>query len=420
MFIFHIIFSIISVYADHLFESGEVSHFNYASNPNLILYTTTTKFRQEELFIPFAKQFSSVPDVYLNIMLMDFEHTFPQGYSLDITSISTMGFTVKVVCESTEQYYGFHFNWFAFNDESVQVINNLNITYPNSQYTHSYNKNCKINVALSNFVSYYAVGPQFNNLTGLSLTSESVTISFYNENLKQFGYQILLSSSDFILIGPTITDISLYGSSQIVSFPSGWDTQNCYPQLLGLKHDGTAQNLRLSGSVTYSPGVTVGFYPWFTSIIQSLQYNYFCINDAYFDLAVFGGLVQTKFFETKHQIETHIEISEINYYQNQNIEEEITIQNGIQFIQIIYYWKCLGYEQLKLQLFCPEVWCSSIQVQCNINKTNTIRLKAKFSFTISSQQYINIIKTSTSFIATQIIKQQNPFQKVLFKAEMVQ
>jgi len=55
MLIFHIVFSIISVYADHLFESGEVGHFNYASNPNLILYTTFTKFRQEELYIPFAK-----------------------------------------------------------------------------------------------------------------------------------------------------------------------------------------------------------------------------------------------------------------------------------------------------------------------------------------------------------------------------
>ncbi|CAD8196487.1 unnamed protein product [Paramecium pentaurelia] len=426
MLIIQFVLCIFSADADHLFEQGVIQHFNYVSNPNLILHFSSAKFRQEEVFIPFSKQFSQAPDVYLNVKQIDLAYTFPQGYTLDITSISTLGFKVKMVCESPELFFGVIFNWFAFNDDSVQVISNLNITYPNSQYTHSYMKNCKIDVALSNLVSFYAEGPQFNNVTvynqiiqGLSLTTDTVTISFYTYNVKQIGYQILLTSSDLFLIGPTITNISPYGSSQIVNFPQGWETQNCFSNLLGFKHDGTDHNIRLDQRILYSPNIIVGFYPWHETIIQSIQHNYFCINDAYFDLAIFDGLMQTQFFDKTNQIETHIEILEINYNQNQNVGEEITIPQCIQSLKIIYYWKCIGYEQLKLQLFCTEVWCSSSKVQCNVDKTNIVRLSASFLFITASEQYIQITKSSASLTATQIIKQQNPFQKVLFKVEMV-
>ncbi|CAK57355.1 unnamed protein product (macronuclear) [Paramecium tetraurelia] len=430
MLILHLALQIFSVNAGHQFESGFFTQFNYAYNLSLILFTSSMKFRSEEFFVPFAQEFSSIPDVYLNIALMDMALQFPQGYSLDITSITTLGnmknldlgFTMKTVCESPWLYFGINLNWFAFNDDSVQVINHLNITNPLWQYTHSYIKNLKINVAIANFVSYYAEGPQFNNLTGLSLTDDTVTISLYT-NLKQFGYQILLASSDLILVGPTITSTLPYGSSQTVNFPSGWETTMCHPNLLGFYHDGTDFNIRLSGRVSYTSQIDLGFYPWHATIILSIQYNYFCINYAYFDLAIFQGMTQTNYFDTKNEIENHVEIQEMNYNQSQDVEEEIKIPEGIQSIKINYYWKCQENQQLKMQIFCIrdiQQQYTSSNIQCKVGKTNTVRLSAKYLLTTNSQQYLKITKTSASFTATQIIKSSGLFQKLLYKVELIQ
>ncbi|CAD8108914.1 unnamed protein product [Paramecium primaurelia] len=406
------------VMANHRFEYGFVNHFSYKENTNLILYLSQSPFREEEYFIPFHQQFSQVPDVYLNIARLDLEYTFPQGYSLNIVSVSTVGFKVKIVCESQERFYRVEFNWFAFNDERVQVINNLNITNPKSSYIHTYQKDCKINVAISNFVSYYALGSQFNNLTGLILTPETVTISFYMENLKQIGYQILLSRSDIFLIGPTITSIQPDGSSQVVNFPSGWGIKNCYLNLLGFQHDGSDLNIRYETKVTYQSQITVGIYPWGPTIILSIQHNHFCINDPYFELAIFKGLIQSRFFDLQDQIDTHIEIQEINYSQNQILQEQITIAKEIGSIKIIFYWKCLDKEVLNVTIFCTDEWCSSPTIKCDANKIKIVRLQAKFQLNQISEQYIKIAKTSVSLSASQVIQYNNPFEQVLLKIEI--
>ncbi|CAD8208424.1 unnamed protein product [Paramecium pentaurelia] len=416
---FQIYLYIISIAADHKFEKGFVNHFSYFVNNNLVLYTSLTKFRYEELYIPFQKQFALVPDVYLNLALLDIGYQFPQGYSLVITSITTAGFKVKIVCETINQFYAVEFNWFAFNDERVQVINNFNITNPQTQYTHAYQKNCQINMALSNFLSYYALGSQYNYLTGLTLTPETVTISFSFQGLKQFGYQIILSSSDIFLIGPTIISIQPSGSTQVVNFPTGWTIQNCYLNLLGFKYDGIDFNFRLSTKTTYSSQVTVEIYTWSSTIFTSMQFNHFCINHAFFELAQFNGLMQSTFFDPNNQIDTHIEIKEINYSQNQIISEEITIAQSIGSITIIFYWQCIDQEMLMIQLLCPEQWCSQTNIKCDINKIHTVRLQAKFLLDQNQQQYIKIAKTSVSLSATQVIKLTNQYEKTLFKLEIV-
>ncbi|CAD8190158.1 unnamed protein product [Paramecium pentaurelia] len=415
---FQIFYYVFFGVANHRFEYGFVDHFSYKANTNLILYLSQTPFREEEYFIPFYQQFTQVPDVYLNIVKLDLEYTFPQGYSLDIISISTVGFKIKIVCESPERFYRVEFNWFAFDDERVQVINNFNITNPKSSYIHTYQKDCKINIVISNFVSYYALGSQFNNLTGLILTPETVTISFYIENLKQIGYQILLSRSDIFLIGPIITSIQPDGSSQVVNFPSEWGIQNCYLNLLGFKHDGSDLNIRLLALVTYSSQITVGFYPWGPTIILSIQYNHFCINDPYFELAIFKGLMQSRFFDPLDQITTHIEIQEINYSQNNFFEEQVKIAKEIESIKIIFYWKCLDKEVLKVTIFCTDEWCTQTTIKCDIKKINIVRLQAKFSLNQISEQYINIAKTSVSLSASQVFQDKNLFEQVLFKIEI--
>ncbi|CAD8122022.1 unnamed protein product [Paramecium sonneborni] len=364
---FKLLLLIFSIRASHRFEQGLITHFSYLANPNLVLFLSSTQFRSEEFYIPFQKQFSQVPNVYLNIYKLDLSYVFPQGYSLEITSITTAGFKVKIICESTAQFFQVEFNWFAFNDDRVKVINNFNIINPQTQYIHSYEKNCYINIAFSNFVSYYALESQENYQTGLTLTPDTITISFSFQGLQSFGYQILLSNSDIFLIGPSIISIQPNGSSQVVNFPAGWITQNCFLNLLGFKHVGTI-NIRLFTQITYFSSVSVGIYPWADSIIYSIQYNYFCIHDIQFKLAKFDGFMQSQFFDPNNQIDTHIEIKEINYSQNQIYTEEIIIAQSIESITIIFYWQCLDQEILKIQLFCPEQWCSQTIIKCKIKK----------------------------------------------------
>ncbi|CAD8200204.1 unnamed protein product [Paramecium pentaurelia] len=173
MLIFHIIIYVTSVYADHLFEQGDVRNFNYASNPTLI-------------YSSFAKQFSY------------------------IFSISLFQGSIEGCLESTELYHGLYLNQFTFKDESVQVTNNLNINCPNSLQTHFI---IKIVIQGSiQFFRYYAEGSQFNNLA----VQNQVTINFYIQKLKNFGYQILSSLSDHALINPIIRDMLPYGLSQVV------------------------------------------------------------------------------------------------------------------------------------------------------------------------------------------------------------
>ncbi|CAD8185286.1 unnamed protein product [Paramecium octaurelia] len=413
MLILQLALQIFSVNAGHQFESGYFTQFNYAQNLSLILFASSMKFRSEEFFVPFAQEFSSIPDVYLNIALLDMALQFPQGYSLDITSITTLGFTMKTVGESPWLYFGINLNWFAFNDDSVQVINHLNITNPFQQYTHSYIKNLKINVAIANFVSYYAEGPQFNNLTGLSLTDQTVTISLYS-NLKQFGDQILLASSDLVLVGPTITSTLPYGSSQTVNFPSGWETTMCHPNLLGLFHDGTDFNIRLSGRILdFTHGMTQQFYQSNTIIFVQMVHI----------------LIQ-QYLKAQHKLIILIRKVKqrimwkfkMNYNQNQNVEEEIKIPEGIQSIKINYFWKCLENQQLKIQIFCTrdiQQQYTYSNIQCNVGKTNTVRLSAKYLLTTNTQQYLKITKTSTSMTATQRIKSSGLFQKLLYKVELI-
>ncbi|CAD8097982.1 unnamed protein product [Paramecium primaurelia] len=415
---FFILLHITSIVAVHKFEQGFVNHFNYVQNPTLILFLSSTQFRQEEIYIPFQKQFTQVPNVYLNVETLDFEYIFPQGYSLDLHSVSTNGFKVKIVCESTHIFYAVNFNWFAFNDERVQIINNFMITNPQNQYTHFYQKNYQINVALSNFVSYYALSSQYNYQTGLILTSESVTINFQFQGIQQFGYQILLSSSDIFLIGPTIISIEPKGSNQVVNFPTGWTIQNCFANLLGFKHDGS-ENVRFFTNITYSSQVTAGIYPWSTTYVQSIQYNHYCINNAFFELAKFNGLMQSRFFDPNNEIDSHIEIKEISYSQNQIISEEIVITQTIESISIIFYWQCIDQELLKIQLFCLEQCCPQTNIKCDIKKIHTVRLQAKFLLNQNSQNYVKISKTSVSLSATQVIKLSNQYEKLLFKLEKV-
>ncbi|CAK81924.1 unnamed protein product (macronuclear) [Paramecium tetraurelia] len=416
---FYIIYQVFSVLANHKYEYGFVNHFSYSSNPNLNLYLSLDPFRQHEYYISFSKQFTQVPDVYLNIAKLDLEYTFPQGYSLDIFNISTLGFTIRIVCESPSRFYRVEFNWFAFNEENIQVISNLNITNPKSSYIHSYNKNNKINIAKSNFVSYYASDSQFNNLTGLTLTQDTVTISFQLSNIKQIGYQILLSSSDIFFVGPVITSLQSDGSSQVINFPTRWGYQHCYFNLLGFKHDETDKNIRLYTQVTYQSQITVGIVGG-DSIIQSIQNNHFCINDPYFEIAIFKGVSQSRFFHQENQIDSLIEIKEINYSQNQNLIEQITIAKEIESIKIIFYWKCMNKEFLKLTIFSLEEWCSqSTIIKCDIVKIKTVRIQAKFLLKQISEQYLNIAKTSGSLTASQVLKWENPFEQVLVKLEIL-
>ncbi|CAD8193193.1 unnamed protein product [Paramecium octaurelia] len=386
------------IHANHKFEYGFVNHLNYQENANLILHLSKAPFREEEYQITFLSNSLKYPSCTIKTQTQRrIKNLILKRHSpKDIHQISlVLALLVKIVCKSPKYYFRVEFNWFAFNDESVQVISNLNISNPQTSCTHPYQKNCKINLAISNFESYYASGSQFNNLTVQQYIilgrPQSFIRKHYSNCFKPDGY------------------------SQVFDFPSSWAKQNWYLNFLGFKHDETDENIRFMTNITYYPEITVGIYPFNQSLL-----NHFCINDPYFDLEIFKGDIQSRFFYQKNQIDSHITIKEVNYSQNQNILEQITIATEIESIQIIFYWKCIDKELLKLTIFCLEEQCSSIKIKCNVKKIKTLRLQAKFQFNQISEQYIKIAKTSALIEATQILVfNNNPFEQVLLKVEVL-
>ncbi|CAD8097730.1 unnamed protein product [Paramecium primaurelia] len=182
--------------------------------------------------------------------------------------------------------------------------------------------------------------------------------------------------------------------------------------------------LRFFTNITYSSEVTAGIYPF--NKLQNFQGQPLIFNQyniiiialimLFFELAKFNGLIQSRFFDP-NEIDTHIEIKKISYSQNKILSEEIVIAQTIESISIIFYWQCIDQELLKIQLFCLEQCCPQTNIKCDIKKILTVRLQAKFLLNQNSQNYIKISKTSVSLSATQVIKQSNDYEKLLFKLE---
>ncbi|CAD8099431.1 unnamed protein product [Paramecium sonneborni] len=219
---------------------------------------------------------------------------FPQGFSLDFASITTTGFKLKMVYERTAEFFQVQFYWFAFNDERVQVINNLNITNPQTQYTHSYQKNCYINVAFSNFVSYYALEFQQNSLIILLLqvfNSKALKI-WISDIIEQFQYFF-----NWPLNNKQLTSWLKLSRR----FPHWLDQIKLFQIFQGL-------NILELNMLDYQLKKHIPLKLLFIilgsdSIITSVQY-YHCVNDIQFYLAKFNGLTQSKILNPKIQIDT--------------------------------------------------------------------------------------------------------------------
>ncbi|CAD8084253.1 unnamed protein product [Paramecium primaurelia] len=357
-------------------------------------------FEPEELYIPFQKQFAQVPDFYSPIVLLDLKNKFRNIHNYYIASPQ-----LKIFLNINFRVQSQNSLWFAFNDDIVQVINNFNIiTHPQTQYAHSYQKDCQENLVLFNFVINYPIGSQYYYLIGLGLTPETLTISFQFYSLKQFGYHILLNSFDIFLIGPPILIIKLDGLGQVVNFPTKWTIQNCYLNLLGFKHKRTDFNIRYFMKTTYSSQVTFGIYPCNKFLIYFgvplIIYQFNIITFVQMKLFFLTGK-NKQFFDPNNQIDAHIEIKKINYSQNQMLLEEITIAQSIGSITIILL-AIYRFGNVQDITILSKTTVFQTTIKCDIKQIHRVRLSLKLLQNQNQQQQIQIAKISVSLFATQL------------------
>ncbi|CAD8106864.1 unnamed protein product [Paramecium sonneborni] len=198
--IFCILFAVVNGLITY--DSGS-KQFIEAGNNCKDGYTTTTT-------ISFSQSFQNTPQVFIYLTRWT-------------DTILIHNFQVKIDCPSSQVFY-VYFNWYAIDDQRVQVINVFNFDNPVTKTFSHQNPN-----ALYGFVtpiSFKAIGIVDYNLQITSITKSTVTVGLTGEagkieKLTQIGYQIVLGIQEVFDILEIFTT-ALYNSGSINLQPNKW------------------------------------------------------------------------------------------------------------------------------------------------------------------------------------------------------
>ncbi|CAD8115259.1 unnamed protein product [Paramecium sonneborni] len=146
----------------------------------------------------FPALFANIPQVILNPIVFDFGTASLYLQSIiEFQSISLTGFTLKITCTGNQMNY-YRFQWFAIDDERIQVITEANADpIASKQYPI---KNPNANKAIASVISFGYKGGFDVSLTITELTSTHITIgiSNANANLIHLGYQTALIPEEIL------------------------------------------------------------------------------------------------------------------------------------------------------------------------------------------------------------------------------
>ncbi|CAD8213185.1 unnamed protein product [Paramecium octaurelia] len=188
------------------------SGLNTDFNPSTAGFLCQNSYSLEQT-TSFNGQFQNIPQVFIQLNWVDIAKGNTE-YRLSITSITLTNFMVKIFCPSSTRTHTLKFQWYAIDDQRVQVINAFNIDNPtiSKNYQHL-NANAEQGMLFPISLSY--VGPLDFVIQISSITKTDVTIEISNPsgkfvNLKQIGYQIVLGTSEiFTTLGlQTVTGTS--------------------------------------------------------------------------------------------------------------------------------------------------------------------------------------------------------------------
>ncbi|CAD8097124.1 unnamed protein product [Paramecium sonneborni] len=170
---------------------------------------------ERTFIIPFSDSFENIPQVFFfwNFLCLN---TFSE-FQIEIKQISLINFILFVKCPlPTGQVRSVMINWYAIDDQRIEIINSFNMEKPKNQ-THLH-KNPNAQVAILSLTSFGFEGPLEFLISIANLTETFVQVEISNpteklNNLKHLGYQIIIGIKEaFLDLGlETVSQNSTFG-----------------------------------------------------------------------------------------------------------------------------------------------------------------------------------------------------------------
>ncbi|CAD8105999.1 unnamed protein product [Paramecium sonneborni] len=348
------------------YDTGFTSSLNnddgFIGNPN-------TNYIKE---FTFSGIFERPPQVSIIMYKFNYDYYQPNGYDIEITEISKTNVFIRIEAP---------FNWYAYDDRRIQVINVVN--YEIQQSSESFTTqiihphfNPNFSKGIVYVTSFCYKGPiDFSlNIVSINLKDVVIEIKSNTQNLVKLGYQILLSIDDAIdLDNQIVKNEDLY-TSPTFSFPSDRDWNI---GLQGLKW-GQTINIRIK-RIIYSNYYTYGKWSSFGNGVQVLRFT-----NIYFHRTIskiyLPWIIKTVRASQKENLiklaasSLQLELKELNKVYAIPITETIYVNQISQLNIVIQYQFDTQKKKIKSQFYM----CNS----CSLKKQNYYCLRSANSISI--------------------------------------
>ncbi|CAD8115235.1 unnamed protein product [Paramecium sonneborni] len=187
---------------------------------NFALISSGCKNGQESTqTVNFNGIFYKIPQIILGLEHVD--QQFPTDFRVTIQNVQKTSFDLYVICPGAQSVIGIKYQWYAIDDDRIQVINSFNNLFPTVQtFNHQLPSATK---GIISIISFGVGGTMDFLLSITSLTSTQVTVDITSAtSIKSLGYQVILGVEEAFQDTQIIHHTQTYTSGAIVQQPKSW------------------------------------------------------------------------------------------------------------------------------------------------------------------------------------------------------
>ncbi|CAD8072679.1 unnamed protein product [Paramecium primaurelia] len=326
------------------YDSGAFSGFSTCQSGNTQTYT-----------INFNGVFGNVPQLILGLEKIDMGKG--ADFRIQAQNIQTTNFELQLNCVTSTPFYSAIFNWYAIDDQRIQVINNFNMENPDNQVFDHDNANAIFGIlSITSMGIYHDVDFQIS-ISSITTTQVTVSITKHNwwfVNLKQIGYQIILGIQEALTDVEILFHTSQYNSGLLTQYPNKW---------LFLSYNGFALNNNIrTRSVRTSMSESYIVETWYGTYINNyhlkswIAYQFTTVFSAFECLTL--RISQALDMEVQIKPKIFLEINEIT--QSFSSSTYLIIDKALNLLNMKIYMKCTKTKTIASQfLKCQS--CSTKQ-----------------------------------------------------------
>ncbi|CAD8086545.1 unnamed protein product [Paramecium primaurelia] len=366
--------------------------------------------------ISFSGTFEVAPQVFIVLELFDMQES-NTDFRLQISTITTTNFNIIASCTTSRQVFHIDFNWYAIDDKRIEVFNSFNMdTITSKQFIHE-NPNAEIAI-ISVTSIYYGSGAIDFKLFVSEFTTTSITVDINQDsnkavNLKQLGYQLILTTNDAVSDLGLRTLTSSYTSPALNKLTNKW----LMLPIVGFNYLNTLMIVQKKTYTTTASTITYSFSKWGSNPLQFAGVTIREIWIAYIFTTEYKAL-QCSFvrISQKYDLEqltkpkVYLEIPSVNQVYSTVGDFSLIVDKSISPVQIVLHLKCQKDKKVVGQFNkCNN--CSGSQKQyvfsrnCNSN-INQISFYLRFTPYVQSYQKLKISILDTSCSITQVLYNQ--------------